>query len=196
MCDGSDVRDVERGPLDVDKDSDVSRFLVIGFGNPGRLDDGLGPALAEALEPLATGQDKSQPGRVVTIDSNYQLSVEDAVDVRDHDVVLFVDAAVSGAEPFYVERVEPATKASFSTHTLDPAAVMGIASDLFGAKTLGFIIGIRGYEFNEFGQRLSPRAQKNLEAARQFLKEVLSSGSCEQLCAYAQRDGRVSDARR
>ena len=28
------------------------KALVIGYGNPGRLDDGLGPALAEAVEKL------------------------------------------------------------------------------------------------------------------------------------------------
>lgn len=167
------------------------RILLIGYGNPGRLDDGLGPALAEALEPLFAS------GDTVTIDADYQLSVEDAVTVRDHDVVLFVDAAVSGPEPFFVERVRPRTHVSFSTHSVDPAAVMGIAQDLFSASTTGYKVGIRGYDFNEFGQRLSERAQKNLEAARLFLQEVLTSGSCEQLCALAQRqDGRVSDARR
>jgi len=28
----------------------VGKVLLIGFGNPGRLDDGLGPALAEIFE--------------------------------------------------------------------------------------------------------------------------------------------------
>ena len=29
------------------------KTLLIGYGNPGRLDDGLGPALAEAVAKLA-----------------------------------------------------------------------------------------------------------------------------------------------
>ena len=46
------------------------RILVIGYGNPGRLDDGLGPAVASAMEEF------NLPG--VSVDSNYQLTVEDA----------------------------------------------------------------------------------------------------------------------
>jgi len=47
-----------------------SHILVYGYGNPGRGDDGLGPALVEALELLgATGLD---------CESDYQLAIEDA----------------------------------------------------------------------------------------------------------------------
>ena len=50
---------------------------------------------------------------------------------------------------------------------------MGLAVDLFGAKTKGYILGIRGYEFNEFGERLSERAQANLEAALLFIEKFI-----------------------
>jgi hydrogenase maturation protease len=149
------------------------RFLVIGYGNPGRLDDGLGPALADLLEPLTS--------ETTTIDSDYQLQVEYAEQVSRHDIVVFADAAVSGPEPFYVEEVNPVSGISFSSHSLGPSEVLGLAHDLFKADTRGFVVGIRGYEFDEFGERLSERALANLAAARHFLESVLKSGNAQGL---------------
>jgi hydrogenase maturation protease len=152
----------------------TSRVLLIGFGNPGRLDDGLGPALAAALELLEL------PG--VTIDSDYQLTVEDATAMQDIDVVLFCDAAVCGSEPFYVAEVTARTReVGFSTHSIDPQGVLALARDLFGAAPKAYVIGIRGYDFNEFGERLSERAQANLQAAQEFLVDVLRRGDLEAL---------------
>ena len=68
------------------------RVLVLGYGNPGRRDDGLGPRLAEELSRMGL------PG--VDVDSAYQLQAEDAAAVADHDVVVFVDAYVSCPDPF------------------------------------------------------------------------------------------------
>lgn len=139
------------------------RVLIIGYGNPGRLDDGLGPALAEAFS------EKALPG--VTVDANYLLTVEDASDISEHDVVVFADAAVKGAEPFFFQEVEPKTLLSFSTHHMEPEAVLGMAYDMFGAKTRGYALGIRGYEFDEFGHRFSKGAQRNLAEAIHFLED-------------------------
>ena len=139
--------------------------LIIGYGNPGRLDDGLGPALAEGLEKLRI------PG--VTVESDYQLTVEDAAAVAGHKVVIFADAALGGTEPFYFHPVRPARAGSFSSHSVAPAAILALAEDLFGAAAAGYALGIRGYEFNEFGERLSAKAAENLAAALRFLSALL-----------------------
>ena len=139
--------------------------ILIGYGNPGRLDDGLGPAVAREVEGWEV------PG--LTTDADYQLTVEDSGAVAEHDYVIFVDASVSGDEPFSFTPVEPKAAVSFSSHSVEPQVVMAMAHDLFGASTKGFILGIRGYEFNEFGERLSPRARENMEAALRFLRPML-----------------------
>jgi hydrogenase maturation protease len=139
--------------------------LVIGYGNPGRLDDGLGPAFAEAIAR------KSIPG--VTVESNYLLNVEDAAEVGEHDVVVFVDAAIRGPEPFSFGKVDPQTSISFTSHHAEPAAILGLAYDMFEAKTRGYVMGIRGYEFDQFGERLSDGAQNNLLDAIDFLVDRL-----------------------
>ncbi|MBN2431692.1 MAG: hydrogenase maturation protease [Acidobacteria bacterium] len=145
------------------------RVLVLGYGNPGRCDDGLGPALVESLAAEAL------PG--VTIDADYQLAVEDAAVIAEHDVVIFVDAAVKGTEPFYFRPVIPSPVVSFSTHSLSPESLLGLARDVFQKERPGYVLGIRGYEFNEFGERLSPRAAANLERARDFIGRVLRQGN-------------------
>ena len=38
-----------------------------------------------------------------------------------------------------------------------------------------WIVGIRGYEFDEFGERLSERARENLEAAATWVRRALQS---------------------
>ena len=53
--------------------ADGGDVLVIGYGNPGRMDDGLGPATIDELEKLAIDG--------VDLDADYQLTVEDAAAV-------------------------------------------------------------------------------------------------------------------
>lgn len=144
----------------------AAKVLIIGYGNPGRLDDGLGPALADAIEQ------KQIDG--VSVESNYQLSVEDADDISKHDYVLFVDADVAGPEPFWFGRVTPKKEMSFSSHSISPEAVLDMANDLLGGNTKGYILGVRGYDFNEFGERLSAGAIRNYEKALGFLESALA----------------------
>ncbi|MEW6750990.1 MAG: hydrogenase maturation protease [Candidatus Latescibacterota bacterium] len=139
--------------------------LLVGYGNPGRLDDGLGPALAEAVQGMAL------PG--VTVEVDYQLNVEHAALAVRYRHVLFVDAAVDGPEPFTFRRLQAAGEAAFTTHSLQPEAVLAMAGELFGARPEGFVLGIRGYDFSEFGEHLSPGALTNLAAALRFLLPVL-----------------------
>ncbi|MCP4650804.1 MAG: hydrogenase maturation protease [PVC group bacterium] len=144
----------------------VEKVLLIGYGNPGRLDDGLGPALAEVIEA------ENIPG--VTVDANYQLSVEDAAAVAEHDVVIFADASVNATEPFSFTQIHPKSNTlSFSSHSVEPEAVIALAQELFKADTVGYALGIRGYEFNEFGQKISTQAKENLEKAIEFIVPAL-----------------------
>ena len=116
----------------------------------------------------------------VTIDADYQLLVEDASAVADHDIVVFADAAVDGAEPFSFRRLEARDDATFSTHSVSPEGVLHLARKCFSATTRGYVLGIRGYEFNEFGEGLSPQARENLDAAATFLKTVVCDGGFDE----------------
>lgn len=147
----------------------AAKVLLIGYGNPGRGDDGLGPALAEAMGAL------NLPG--LTVDADYQLVAEDALSAANHEVVVFVDADTKGPEPFSFRELAPKSELSFSSHSLSPAAVLAMAAELFGAHPRGFLLGVRGYAFNEFNEALSEKARANLGAASDFLAAWLDKNS-------------------
>ncbi|OGV57944.1 MAG: hypothetical protein A2283_15330 [Lentisphaerae bacterium RIFOXYA12_FULL_48_11] len=148
------------------------RILLIGYGNPGRLDDGLGPALAACIEGLAIP--------AVSVESDYQLSVEHAHDLTNYDVVIFADADLGGNEPFYFRRLIPSVSSGLGSHEVSPGEVVSLALTLFGATTQSYLLGIRGYEFNDFGERLSDMARKNLGAAVDFLSTLIQNGNFDE----------------
>jgi len=138
--------------------------LILGYGNPGRQDDGLGPAASAQIEALGWPN--------VTAYDNYQLNIEDALDVADHDVVWFVDAARAGPAPFAVEALAPAAMLEFTSHLVRPEAILAMAHRYYGAAPQAFLLGIRGYDF-EFVEALSASATDNLQLAVEMLTEWL-----------------------
>lgn len=147
-----------------DKPADI---LLIGFGNPGRLDDGLGPAFADAVEAMNIDG--------VTVDADYQLAVEDSAAVAAHQTVVFADAAVDGPAPFSFRRLEARAKVplGFTSHSVRPEAVLVMAREMFDSEAEAYMLGIRGYEFNQFAEGLSTPARRNLRAALEFIEPVL-----------------------
>ena len=143
-------------------------ILLIGFGNPAREDDALGPGFIEKVEKLEIDG--------VSVDSDYQLTVEDAAAVAEHDIVVFVDASIEGEGAFSFSKLEPKTEISFSSHSVDPAVVIGLARDLFKWDRDAFMLGIRGYSFAMFTEKMTEQAEKNMEAALDFLVPQLKSG--------------------
>ncbi len=52
--------------------------------------------------------------------------------------------------------------------------MLGLAQSLFGAAPTGYALGLRGYDFNEFGERLSGRARSNLAEAVRTFRSVIA----------------------
>lgn len=145
-------------------------MLLMAYGNPGRRDDGLGPALVERLD--------RQPLPGLITDANYQPTVEDAYRIASGDAVIFVDATTSGPEPFSFGRCEPGPpRMGWSSHVLEPVDVLQLARELFGATPAAFVLAIRGYVFDGFGEELSPRARLNLDLAERFLRHAHRCGA-------------------
>jgi hydrogenase maturation protease len=142
------------------------RILVLGYGNPGRGDDGLGPAVATAIERLGLCH--------VTAYDNYQLNMEDAIEVAEHDVVWFVDATKTGPSPYAVSVLAPVGSVEFTSHIMRPQTVLAIAQQCYGKVPSAFLLGIRGYEF-EFVEELTPGAADNLGAALAMLMQSVGA---------------------
>ncbi|MCB1761970.1 MAG: hydrogenase maturation protease [Gammaproteobacteria bacterium] len=147
----------------------VSPVLVLGCGNPARGDDGLGPALIQGIEIAAL------EGIETRVD--YQLCVEDALDIGSFTEVIIVDASSSVLPPYQhyslPQRLEPVT---FDTHSLSPEALIHLARTLFGATNQASVLAIRGYHFEPFTESLSEPARQNLKAALIYLVHRLGGG--------------------
>jgi hydrogenase maturation protease len=161
-----------------------ARVLVIGYGNPGRQDDGLGPRLAGEVERAAI------PGVVAITD--YQLNVEHAGDIADADTVIFADAAISGRTPCFFRRLTPRRAEGYSTHSMRPEAILAFAADTFGWSGRAYLLGVRGRAFNDFGEELSDDARENLAAATGLLLDALRAGRLDEATTDEPTDNSIT----
>ena len=138
-----------------------NKILVLGIGNIGRQDDGLGWLLLDYLEETKFEN--------LDLEYRYQLQIEDAELLCDYKTVIFVDATKENTDKgFYYRICEASDKHSFSTHELCPETVLFLANNLYQHKPDAFILGIQGYDWNlEIG--LSKKAKFNFENAKKFL---------------------------
>ena len=155
------------------------QVLIYGFGNPGRQDDGLGPALIQKLE------DESL--KCVMLDSDYQLNIENAAEIAKSQVVIFVDASESDdSEPFSFNKVKPAHEITFTTHTLSPESLLALTNELYNKHVDAYVLAMKGYSW-EFEEGLTVKAEENLNAAFSFIKEktleILQSLGCNKTAA-------------
>jgi len=149
-------------------------ILVYGYGNPGREDDGLGIALANRIEADGIG--------AIAVEINYQLNVEDALTMADHELVIFADASVGEIGTFRFSRVKPETIFTYTTHAMSPGAIVALCEDLYNRSPITCLLEIKGLSFS-MNERLSHTARRNLEDAYAFLKDLLSGPSPVQTAA-------------
>lgn len=136
--------------------------LIIGYGNPGRQDDGLGPACANMIKTLEL--------TFTNVDISYQLVVEHAYDMSSAEVVVFIDATRSGESPFSFGELKDVDKTTgFGSHTLTPSALKKLTNTIYGGSPKCYLLAIRGYQFDQFEETLSAEAESNLKLATKFI---------------------------
>ena len=149
-----------------------AKIAVFCYGNPAREDDGLGPELARRLEGLSLPH--------VTVESDYQLMVEDAALISESSLVVFVDAALDGEEPFSFRQLEERPEAGYMSHSIDPDRLLGLTRETFGRCPPAYALAIRGYSFEMFKEGLTDRASSNLTEALSYLVGFLRTEAAEQ----------------
>jgi hydrogenase maturation protease len=145
---------------------EAAAIYVYGYGNPGRMDDGLGPALIKMLEEGGIDQ--------VQTDCNYQLNIEDAENISGSSIVVFVDASLTAEEPFTFTKIYPAQEITFTTHSISPESVLSLCHDIYNRAPEAYVLAIRGYSW-EFKEVLTPEAESNLEKAYSFLLKFINT---------------------
>lgn len=142
-------------------------MLVIGYGNRGRGDDGLGPEFAARLE------DARLPG--IDIDIDYQLTVEHALAVAGAEQVVFVDSLMGSVAPYAFSRIRAGASGTLASHSLTPATVLELARTLYSSEPKAWVLGIAGEEFGAVKEGLSGTAIRNLDLAERFFLDWLAN---------------------
>jgi len=141
-------------------------FLVIGYGNMLRSDDGVGAKVAAAVAELAL------PG--VAAIACHQLTPELAEPISAARAVVFVDAAADASTEVQLRQLAPADGAQLMAHAADPRSLLAFAQQLFGRCPPAWWLTIP-VENLGFGDDLSPIAQRGFERAMQEIKTLCSS---------------------
>ncbi len=139
----------------------LAPILVLGWGNPSRGDDALGP------EFVARARDLSPPPGAPAVEwlTDFQLQVEHALDLVGRSHVLFVDASVACEPPFRIEPLRSAADHALTSHAMAPQAVMQVFERIQGhAPPPCTLLAIRAHAF-ALGTGLGPDAQDHLEQA-------------------------------
>lgn len=143
----------------------VNKSLIIGIGNCGRTDDGLGWAFLDQIK-------ERLPGNIDHV-YRYQLQVEDAELISHYGTVYFVDAHTQPWEDgFTYERCQPKATHGFSTHELEPETVVYLAETLYNKLPDTFVLGISGVSF-DLKMGLTREAEENLSKALDFFNEKI-----------------------
>jgi hydrogenase maturation protease len=146
----------------------VQEILIYGYGNPGRQDDGLGIFLSEKINHWI----KEENIQSVKVDCNYQLNIEDALEIADKNLVIFIDASKEEINDYYLTKVEPSDRLEFTTHTVSPAYLLNLCKVVYNKTPDMYLLHIKGYKW-EFFEEMTKDAKKNLRKAYDFLKEFI-----------------------
>ena len=145
--------------------------LLIGFGNQGRGDDGLGPVFAERIERAAP--------EGLDIDIDYQLTVDHALAASEADLVIFADAEIGAEGSFSFAPIEAKGATGMGSHELSPQAVLTLAKTLYGRTPPAYMLAIAGWDYGEVKEGLSAEATAHLDEAEAFFLDWYASISAE-----------------
>lgn len=145
----------------MDGTSSIAPVLIFAYGNPSRGDDALGPAMHDLLE--------KKPLDNVDLLTDFQLQIEHALDLKQRDYILFIDAGINCKAPFELHQLHPGKDDSYTTHSMSPASVLAVYQQIYQSDPPpAFLLTIRAYEFG-LGKDLSDAARDNLDKAYDYL---------------------------
>lgn len=146
----------------------VKPVLVFGYGNLSRGDDALGPLLLEYVENNIELKD-------IELQTDFQLQIENALDLENRQLVLFVDASVSCENAYDFYELTPARDNSYTTHAMSPSAVLAVYQDIKKQTPPPcFLLSIKGESF-ELGEGLSTNAKDHLKQAYRFTDQLMQT---------------------
>jgi hydrogenase maturation protease len=159
------------------------KILIFGYGNPDRGDDALGRECVLRIEARQLSN--------IAVEIGTELDIEHAALLAKYERAVLVDAAAMGPEPFSFQELRPENPVAMSSHSLSPGGLLWLAHTVFGSRTRGYTLAIRGYAFKELCCEITDSGKANLQDACTFLNRMLM---CWHECERGQRASVGTDA--
>ena len=154
-------------------------YLVIGYGNTLRSDDGAGQIVANQI---ATWQLPNVQSLAV-----HQLTPELAENIANSDTVIFVDAVISAKQNS--EKIEIKTlkcdrgacagrnrKYSNSGHTENPRSLLYLSKIIYNKSPLAYWVLIPAINF-DFGEQITSITEQGITQALKTIKKIIGSNN-------------------
>lgn len=140
--------------------TDPSELWIIGYGNPQRRDDGIGPYVVDRLAEI--WGDKGN----IRFRAVHQLDPALAEELQHAGRVVLVDATLNTLENGWewVEVRPQSATTPLTTHQMNPSFLLRILDSVYHRSPRTWLASIQGEDFG-FGEGLSPGAETRAEKA-------------------------------
>jgi hydrogenase maturation protease len=140
--------------------SEFHSTWIIGYGNPQRKDDGIGPYVIEQLS-----RDLGK-GTAIALRSLHQLDPVLAEELQGAERLILVDATLEPLKRgLRWTRIQPLRELSpYGMHHLKPSTLAGLLESLYQRSPATWLVSVQGNDFG-FGEGLSLEAQEKAERA-------------------------------
>jgi len=165
-----------------DKQAQVMKTLIFGYGNPDRQDDGVAWHILVRLArkydlpiPLTFQDDfeNSEDENIPDFLFDLQITPELAEVISGYERVCFVDAHTGNIqEDIQAIPVQSQYQKSPFTHHMTPATCLSIADSLYKKSPSTLLVSVRGYEFG-FVTQLSEETEKLVQPAVDIINNWL-----------------------
>lgn len=164
-----------------------TEFLVIGYGNTLRGDDGVGPRVAEAIGKLHLPGVRTLILPMLTPEIAEPLSRAKKVIFVDAELVEGCTLQVAGSEssnlqpaicnpqPVRWRELQPRETSQLMAHAADPRTLLALARDVFGRTPEAWWLTIPAADLG-FSEKFSPAVQRNFESAVKTIRAFCQSG--------------------
>ncbi|MGK7897404.1 MAG: hydrogenase maturation protease [Xenococcus sp. (in: cyanobacteria)] len=142
-------------------------FVVIGYGNSLRSDDGAGQIVANTIAEWELSGVKSL--------AVHQLTPELAENISQVDTVIFVDAVVTDSanpESVQIQKIKAADHNNSLGHNCDPRSLIAMTQILYGKVVTAYWVLIPAVNF-DFGEQFSCVTKRAIDIALKQVKKII-----------------------
>jgi hydrogenase maturation protease len=143
-------------------------YLVIGYGNTLRSDDGAGQIVAERVATWKLPNVRSL--------AVHQLTPELAEDLAHSDTVIFVDAVIPAQQNLVkieIKLLDYDCKYSNSGHTENPRSLLYLSKIIYNKSPLAYWILIPAINL-DFGEKISSLTEKRITQSLLAIKKIIA----------------------